>query len=803
MSKHYAYVLADYTLSDDRLQQRFSDTLPAQTVFISLPDEDQLIAHVQNHAQTDCSYTLIAPHSLRSLGSRFADELDKQGCTFEQAIIHSSELIIAQQEAQVFHDRFPHIPCHVAETDGQGVCATYSTRPQGDVKPHEPRQRTYILEDHQYKYNDLITYHRDAFPDGQLLMFNSSESLTAHLQANFDPQDRYVLIADGAIGHSLMPSIEAVNMFFSTIEAGGGKVAAAYLCSGLSDYSHDIQNSVEPQYRKRLEIVNDEMTFTKEFSRIFGRWLPEGAIQPMSRGDYQKLESAMQQLEEELAQMTRIEVTPATGTPAIAFKEASGIPVTGLLAYTAADIAANTAEGSRSILITDKLGDDVLAALTSGQISGVICQQVVLAGHDPVQIEAFGASALVGAPEDALLSPALHAAGQVVTLDPPHKTLWLGPASIFNALADDPEVLARAKSLRNRYFNAQMDYGSIANIEINASSLQALETAKEMKMDVGLLRSEHFCINTADAKAEMRQLLRGEGDEAVLLNNFADRTETLVRQLWPYRQMHINLRLLDIKPEEYLPAAEAAEIRTSEHLPALMDKLHHIQMRSYIRQLLTGEIPEEELAHWTKGRPNIRLMAFAPNGLTDLEKAQETYTAVRDACVAEVNDKDSIAVRLEEWSQFYTPRALGVMLETPRACEDISEFEYKTAHICIGTNDLTENVLGLSRQDAAARVSMAQSSGQGADPFQLLYPEVASVLKAAFNQVDNGSRITLCGMQMANPKSIAALDGFSLSISLSPTMHNLFVMPTQNMLEGGRRRLQLAKLRPSTAPQAA
>jgi pyruvate,orthophosphate dikinase len=125
-----------------------------------------------------------------------------------------------------------------------------------------------------------------------------------------------------------------------------------------------------------------------------------------------------------------------------------------------------------------------------------------------------------------------------------------------------------------------------------------------------------------------------------------------------------------------------------------------------------------------------------------------------------------------EPSSMFTCR-VGTMIELPRACLIADELAKHTDFFSFGSNDLTQTVLGVSREDAnrflpTYRNDLGLLTG---DPFTVLDKKVLELMRVALER----GRSTrpelvagLCGDQGGSPDSIAACEGLGLDFVSAP-----------------------------------
>jgi pyruvate,orthophosphate dikinase len=129
---------------------------------------------------------------------------------------------------------------------------------------------------------------------------------------------------------------------------------------------------------------------------------------------------------------------------------------------------------------------------------------------------------------------------------------------------------------------------------------------------------------------------------------------------------------------------------------------------------------------------------------------------------------------IEAWGPAEPP-AVGTMIETPRAALLAAEMAVQADFFSFGTNDLTQMVFGLSRDDVEQRM-MGPYLERGllpADPFVHLDPGAVAPLVAAATRAGRMARpdleVGVCGEHGGDPESIRLLVEAGVdSVSCSP-----------------------------------
>ena len=134
----------------------------------------------------------------------------------------------------------------------------------------------------------------------------------------------------------------------------------------------------------------------------------------------------------------------------------------------------------------------------------------------------------------------------------------------------------------------------------------------------------------------------------------------------------------------------------------------------------------------------------------------------------------------------------GTMIEIPRACIIADQIATKTEFFSFGTNDLTQTVLGISRDDAQKSflTRYVEEKIIPADPFQVLDRDgVGAMMRMAIERgrkTKPGLKIGICGEHGGDPSSIAFCHEIGLTY-VSPSTYRVPVArlaAAQAALEG-------------------
>jgi pyruvate, orthophosphate dikinase len=120
----------------------------------------------------------------------------------------------------------------------------------------------------------------------------------------------------------------------------------------------------------------------------------------------------------------------------------------------------------------------------------------------------------------------------------------------------------------------------------------------------------------------------------------------------------------------------------------------------------------------------------------------------------------------------------GTMIEIPRACIIADQIATKTEFFSFGTNDLTQTVLGISRDDAQKSflTRYVEEKIIPADPFQVLDRDgVGAMMRMAIERgrkTKPGLKIGICGEHAGEPSSVAFCHEIGLTY-VSPSTYRV------------------------------
>ncbi|MCL5776740.1 pyruvate, phosphate dikinase [Limibaculum sp. FT325] len=285
---------------------------------------------------------------------------------------------------------------------------------------------------------------------------------------------------------------------------------------------------------------------------------------------------------------------------------------------------------------------------------------------------------------------------------------------------------------------------------------------------IGLCRTEHMFFKRGRISAMRRMILADtEADRrAALAELLPMQREDFIELFAEMAGQPVVIRLLDPPLHEFLPHGEADIEELAEALgiaPAIVRarvlELSEFNPMLGKRGCRIGIAYPEIYEMQARAIFEAALEAGARAGRAVVPEIMlPLVSAVRELIVlkghiAEVAE----AVRAERGAM--VDYRVGVMIETPRACLRAGEIADAAAFVSFGTNDLTQMVYGLSRDDAGRFMPDYVARGVYAhDPFHSLDLEgVGEMMKIAAERARAhapGISVGLCGEHGADPASV-------------------------------------------------
>jgi pyruvate, orthophosphate dikinase len=304
-------------------------------------------------------------------------------------------------------------------------------------------------------------------------------------------------------------------------------------------------------------------------------------------------------------------------------------------------------------------------------------------------------------------------------------------------------------------------------VRANADTPEDAARAREFGAEgIGLCRTEHMFFG--DERLPVVQ-------EMILADDEPGRRAALDRLL-PFQQsdfegiftamagLPVTIRLLDPPLHEFLPSEEQA---TSDKMRARIRALHETNPMLGTRGCRLGLVFPEIY------EMQVRAIARAASAVGGNAVVEIMHPLVGFA--EELRRLRELTERVWAEEARDVPRAIGTMIELPRACVRADEIAAEADFFSFGTNDLTQTALGLSRDDAEGKflTRYLEDGVLDRNPFEVLDQEgVGDLMRVGVERgrgVKPELKIGICGEHGGEPRSVGFCHRLGLDyVSCSP-----------------------------------
>jgi pyruvate,orthophosphate dikinase len=452
---------------------------------------------------------------------------------------------------------------------------------------------------------------------------------------------------------------------------------------------------------------------------------------------------------------------------------------TGAVVLTAAEAKRRGEAGEAVLLVRPDTVADDFPGMRWAQ--GILTARGGMTSHAAVVARGMGTPAVVGCGALEIderagvirIGSTVIRAGDDLTIDGSAGAIILGKVAMVPAHLDEhaQTLLSWADGIRRLHVRANADTPADAQ---RARSLGA--------EGIGLCRTEHMFFSDGRLHV-VRTLILAEGDEErrhalARLEQF--QTGDFAEIFRAMGGLPVTIRTLDPPLHEFLPQRpeEIAQLATRlgmsvaavatritelhEANPMLghrgcrlgmtVPEITEMQARAIFRAALLCAMEGVDV------RPEIMIPL-----VSDVEELRRQRTVIDDvASHLFTNTGRSVTYRV------------GTMIELPRAAMRGADLATEADFFSFGTNDLTQTVYGLSRDDAGTFLPQYLSEGiYKADPFQVLDREcVGELIRMAATRgrsVRPGLELGVCGEHGGEPDSIQFCHEIGLDyVSCSP-----------------------------------
>ena len=403
-----------------------------------------------------------------------------------------------------------------------------------------------------------------------------------------------------------------------------------------------------------------------------------------------------------------------------------------------------------TVLVGAEITAAMLAEVPITQLAGVISVTGSRTSHVAILARAMGIAAVMGAD-----IPVSRIDGLEIIVDGYRGQIYVAPSKVlleeFNRLAkEEQELSADLASLWD--LPSETPDGLHVPLHINSGLLADLIPKETNGAEgIGLYRTEFpFMI---------RDRFPGEEEQLQIYRQV----------LSSFQHGPITLRTLDVGGDKALPYFPIKEDNPFLGWRGIRITLDH---------------PEIFLVQ-------LRAMLRASEGLNNMQLLFPMINSVHEVDDSLVILKRAYEELVEEGYKIEMPK-VGVMIEVPSAVYQVQEISRRVDFISIGTNDLTQYLLAVDRNNSRV-----------AESYDALHP---AVLRALVQIVDGAHLenrpVSVCGEMAGDPASAILLIGMGVD-SLSMSVANLprIKWVVRNFTSGRAKRLLKESLTFETAPR--
>jgi pyruvate,orthophosphate dikinase len=464
---------------------------------------------------------------------------------------------------------------------------------------------------------------------------------------------------------------------------------------------------------------------------------------------------------------------------------ARGLPASpgaasGKVVFSADEAESFAARGEAVILVRIETSPEDIHGMHAAR--GVLTTRGGMTSHAAVVARGMGRPCVAGAGDlridyEARIMAAratLVKAGETITIDGSTGEVMIG------------EVPTIQPELSGDFATLMGWADAIRRLKVRANAETAIDARAARRFGaegIGLSRTEHMFFE-ADRIGAMRRLIMAE-DEAGRRAGLADllpiQRDDFTQIFRIMKGLPVTIRLLDPPLHEFLPKTEAefgemarltgrevAAIRNrAQALHETNPMLGHRGCRlgiTYpeIYEMQAAAIFEAAVAVAKETGEPVEPEIMVP--LIATKKEFDVLKTMIDRVGKEVMEREGTVV----------PYLVGTMIELPRAALLAGEIAETAEFFSFGTNDLTQTVFGLSRDDAASFVGAYQRLGIFEhDPFVTLdvkgVGELVRIAAERGRASRPGLKLGICGEHGGDPASITFCHEIGLDyVSCSP-----------------------------------
>ena len=464
---------------------------------------------------------------------------------------------------------------------------------------------------------------------------------------------------------------------------------------------------------------------------------------------------------------------------------AKGLPASpgaavGAVVFNADEAESRAAKGEAVILVRIETSPEDIHGMHAAR--GILTTRGGMTSHAAVVARGMGRPCVAGAGGIAVdyngqtltTRGKTVRAGETITLDGATGEVFQGSVAMIEpAMSGDfGTLMTWADSFRRM------------GVRTNAETPLDAETAVKFGAEgIGLCRTEHMFFDPERIGAVRQMIVAGTetGRRTALERLLPFQREDFRRLFTIMAPLPVTIRLLDPPLHEFLPHADAEIAEVAESLGTDFDTMkRRVEELSEANPMLGHrgcrlgitypEIYEMQARAIFEGA----ILVAKETGKAPIPEIMIPLIATRKELEITRAQVEKVAAEVFAEAGRSIEYSVGTMIELPRAAMLAGQIAEVADFFSFGTNDLTQTVFGLSRDDAGKFLPAYIDAGILAkDPFVSIDVEgVGEMVRIAAEKgrkTKNGLKLGICGEHGGDPASIAFCESVGLDyVSCSP-----------------------------------
>jgi pyruvate,orthophosphate dikinase len=453
----------------------------------------------------------------------------------------------------------------------------------------------------------------------------------------------------------------------------------------------------------------------------------------------------------------------------------------GRVVFTADDAEAWAKKGEKVILVRNETSPEDVHGMHAAQ--AILTAKGGMTSHAALVARGWGKCCIVGCSDlninlknkSMAVNGKTLKQGDWITLNGTKGTFYEGQLKLNPA---DPE--------HNKWYKELMTWADqirFLKVRTNAESAEDCKTALKFGAEgIGLCRTEHMFFGPDRIKAVRQMILSEtlEGRQKALSKLLPFQKKDFLGVFKAMAGLPVTIRLLDPPLHEFLPHTDkdlkslAKSMRVQfAQLKAKNDSLHEFNPMLGHRGCRLGLTYPEIYAMQAQAIMEAacelkkKKVKVIPEIMIPLVGHVKELEAMKDVVI-------NVAKEVQKKAKVKVPYTVGTMIELPRACVTSDEIAEVADFYSFGTNDLTQTVFGLSRDDAGRFLPFYVEEGiLSDDPFVSVdQTGVGAFMKIAVEKgrkVKKNLKLGICGEHGGEPASVEFCHNIGLDyVSCSP-----------------------------------